>query len=106
MEPRHVCPGCDWPRQHSDETPTPSVSMADPNAVFVSPVVAGTAIAPHVTEVQLVSAPIVIPGQAPARLAGIADLGMIGDLRPQGAAAVLRSLTLAPDDPLPEEPAE
>lgn len=36
MEPRHVCPACDWPRAHTDVTPGPETSRPDPNA-YVPP---------------------------------------------------------------------
>jgi hypothetical protein len=106
MEPRHVCPNCDWPRQHSEETPPPDISLAGPNTAPIVPAPQGgqPVVVPHLADVKIDSRPVVVPGQAPARLEAIADLGDISEqARP---AAILRSLTLAPDDPLPEEPVE
>lgn len=101
-EPRNVCPVCDWPRDHSFETAPPTISCADPNAKIEVPAQSG-APAPYIADVKIVNtAPVVIPGQAPARLDAIAEVGVI----PASALATLRSLTLAPEDPPPEEPAE
>lgn len=78
--------------------------MADPNLVVARPLQQGQVVVPHVADIKIDSRPAVIPGQAPASLSAIADLGDIFEKPP--AAAILRTLTLAPDDPLPEEPAE
>lgn len=98
-----MCPGCDWPRQHSDVTPPPGVSMPDPNAVVVQPGQSAPVMIPHVADIQL-TGPVVIPGQAPAQLGAIVDLGNV--FEQPAPAAILRTLQLPPDDPLPEEPAE
>ena len=59
---------------------------------------------PHLAEVKLDSKPVVIPGQAPARLDAIAEVGVI-PTAPATPLERLRTLTLAPDDPV-EEPEE
>lgn len=106
-DPRNVCPRCDWPRAHSDETPPPTISMADPNEKFVpaQPVQVREA-QPYAADVKVeVQRPVVIPGQAPARLDQIAEVGMIPTATTTPLER-LRSITLAPDDPVEEGEAE
>lgn len=107
-EPRHVCPVCDWPRTHSDVTPPPTLSMADPNAVSTAPAAqigVAAIVQPHIADVKIDSRPVVIPGQAPARLDAIAEVGEIATA-PIATPALqrLRTLTLAPEDPVEDEP--
>lgn len=101
-EPRNVCPVCDWPRQHSDETPPPSLTMADPNAKPVMPAQQGAIVQPHIADVAIDSRPVVIPGQAPARLDAIAEVGVIATAPVASALQRLKTLTLAPEDPVDE----
>lgn len=105
-EPRNVCPACDWPRAHSDVTPPPNTSLGDPNAKVEMPPQLGAAsvVQPLIADVTLDTRPVVIPGQAPARLDAIAEVGMV-HTKPDTALSRLRTLTLAPEDPV-EEPKE
>jgi hypothetical protein len=83
--------------------------MGDPNIVSTAPApqLGQPVVRPHIADVKIDSRPVVIPGQAPARLETIAELGVI-PTAPVAAPAMqrLRTLTLAPEDPLPEEPSE
>lgn len=98
-EPRNVCPRCDWPRCHSDETPQPDYSCTDPNAQFVTAQM--PVIQQHVADVKIVP-----PAAQPAAMveASIPDLGVIVPTPPVKASSMkkLRTLTLAPEDPVPE----
>lgn len=98
-EPRNVCPVCDWPRAHSAETAPPVLSCADPNA---KPVQAAQQVVtqPHLADIPI-TGPVTIPGQAPASVAAIVDLGVLGaipDRRP-----IIGAIHLAPEDPEPAE---
>lgn len=93
-EPRNVCPVCDWPRCHSDDPPQPAFGCADPNAQFVR------------SKMPVINAPmadVMIVPPAPAAPAMIeAALPDLGVIEPTSSLAILRTLTLAPDDPEPE----
>lgn len=99
-EPRHVCPACDWPRTHSEETPPPSWSQPDPNA--------GTAQPAAQVQVGIINAdptPADATPVEPVAPAPQAALGILADIPvPQVKArrGTLRTLTLAPEDPTGE----
>lgn len=107
-EPRNVCPACDWPRAHSAETPQSEVGLLDLNNVLAAPALQSGQVAqviqPHMADVKVDSKPVLIPGQAPPNLAAIAELGVI-PTSPASPLERLRTLTLAPEDPV-EEPEE
>lgn len=100
-EPRHVCPSCDWPRSHSDETPPPVWSQPDPNAP-VQP--APPAIGQHVADIKL-DAPVQL--ELPLSTEGVSPV-------PQAPPTILadipvpqvrarrqpKTLVLAPEDPV------
>jgi hypothetical protein len=78
--------------------------MADPNAVNTTPAPqlgVAAIVQPHIADVKIDSRPVVIPGQAPARLDAIAEVGMVATA-PSAALTRLQTLTLAPEDPIEE----
>lgn len=93
-EPRNVCPACDWPRSHSDETPPPTWSQPDTSAQPVAPaaqidlgiinVDAGAPLEP---------APEAAPQAAPTILA---DIPIPQVRRPRQP----KTLVLAPEEPV------
>lgn len=104
MEPRNVCPACDWPRSHTDKTPAPSFGCPDPNAQFVHgkmPV-----IQQHLADIKLESVEFVPPAPpaAPMNEAAIPDLGVMvtATTKRVSSKEKLRTLTLAPEDPIEE----
>lgn len=94
-EPRHVCPACDWPRTHSEETPPPTWSQPDPNAQVVqaAPQIAQGILNPVQLELPLATeaAPAPVPQAPPVILADIPV--------PQVRKRQPRTLTLAPEEP-------
>lgn len=93
-----MCPSCDWPRQHSDETPPrDGIWCADPNAQFT--VAQMPVIQQHLVDVKIVPPAPPAPAMAEAALP---DLGIFEVAVQPSSMTKLRTLTLAPEDPPPE----
>lgn len=105
-EPRHVCPACDWPRTHSEETPPPSWSQPDPNAGTAQPaaqVQVGIINAdPTPTDATAETVLVEIHVHEPAPQAALGILADIPVPQVKARRGTLRTLTLAPEDPTGE----
>lgn len=97
-QPVYTCPVCDWPRQHSEETPPPTLSCPDPEAPQ------SQRRDPLAQVVLETAAPAEAAPQA-AKLAAIPDLGVI-NLAPAQGPAIIKLIQLAEEDPIPEEEPE
>jgi predicted amidophosphoribosyltransferase len=100
-EPRHVCPSCDWPRSHSDETPPPTWSQPDPNA---APTAAAPQIHQHLADIKLegpvqLELPLSTEGVSPVPQLAPAILADIPIPQSKAAKRQAKTLTLAPELP-------
>lgn len=98
-EPRHVCPSCDWPRSHSDETPPPVISQPDPNAVAAP---AQPALSQHIADIKLdapvqLELPLSTEGVSPVPQAPPAILADIPVAQSKASKRQAKTLTLAPE---------
>lgn len=101
-EPRHVCPSCDWPRSHSDETPPPVISQPDPNAGLEP---AQPVLSPHIADIKLeapvqLELPLSTEGVSPVPQAAptiLADIP-VPQIKPRrGVLRTAPTLTLTPE---------
>jgi hypothetical protein len=106
---RYTCPYCNWPREHTDETPAPTSGMADQTKVIpTAPEQTAPAATPYTTSVEgsLPDPILVVPVPQAPKLDPDAvqqlDMGAMQAAALRAPARGPQIITLAPDDPVPE----